>query len=319
MGGNIKLRLERAGFNVVGFDPNSPESDTKTLAQLIALLPTDQPRVVLLSLPEGKITHTTIVKLSCLLGPGDVIVDHGNTWYGDDIKRAKMLKRRGIRLVDCGTSGGVYGLERGYCLMYGGEAAAVEIVLPIFKALAPGIEAAPRTEGRTGPVELCENGLVHCGPVGSGHFVKMIHNGIEYGQMAAIAEGVNVAANAGVGCDEQSGVKNPELYQYPDLPIAEIVEAWRRGSVISSWLVDLLAAQMNADPDLSDHYGAVPQSGEGVWTVQAALDLEVALHVIAASVFERFESNGSSVMAEAVLNALRAAFGGHLKKVKARS
>jgi 6-phosphogluconate dehydrogenase len=317
IGANLLKRLGNAGFRGIGYDPAKPGlSSADSLAALIAQLSTAKPRVVLLSLPEGDITEDTIIELAGLLGRGDIIVDHGNTWYGDDIRRQWMLEPLGIFLVDCGTSGGVFGLERGFCLMYGGDPWAVDIVQPLFLALAPGIDAAPRTDGRTGQVELCENGLVYCGPVGSGHFVKMVHNGIEYPQMAALAEGLNLLAHAGAGCDEEAGIRNAELYQYEELPLDQIVEAWRRSSVISSWLVDLLAAQLFAQPDLAGHYGAVPQSGEGVWTVKAALDLNIPLSVITESVYQRFGSHGSAVMAEAVLNALREAFGGHLKEEK---
>jgi 6-phosphogluconate dehydrogenase len=253
------------------------------------------------------------------LAPGDIVVDGGNSWYRDDIERAKRLAPRGFHYVDCGTSGGVWGLDRGYCLMIGGETDIVRFLEPIFATLAPGEGAIPRTPGREPRTSTAEKGYLHCGPVGAGHFVKMVHNGIEYGQMAALAEGLNILRNANVGARpreidaETPPPLHPDLYQY-DLNLAEITEVWRRGSVITSWLLDLAAAALVDDPVLERFSGRVSDSGEGRWTLQAAIDQGVPAHVLSAALFERFASQGGDDFQNRVLSALRLGFGGHVER-----
>jgi 6-phosphogluconate dehydrogenase len=254
-----------------------------------------------------------------LLARGDVIVDGGNSYYQDDVRRAKELSTQGIRYVDVGTSGGVWGRERGYCLMIGGAREVVARLDPIFAALAPPVSAAPRTPGRTGAPTTAEHGYLHCGPEGAGHFVKMVHNGIEYGLMAAYAEGLNILRHANAGKLERTAdaettpLRDPEHYQY-DLDLAEIAEVWRRGSVIASWLLDLTAAALQRSPDLADFRGAVSDSGEGRWTLKAAIDESVPAPILATAIGERFASRGQDDFALRLLSAMRFEFGGHQEK-----
>jgi 6-phosphogluconate dehydrogenase len=265
------------------------------------------------------IVDATIHDLAPLLAPGDTLIDGGNSYYVDDIRRAKELKAKGIHYVDVGTSGGVWGLERGYCQMIGGETDVVRRLDPIFSTLAPPIDAAPRTPGRSGAPSMSEHGYLHCGPNGAGHFVKMVHNGIEYGIMAAYAEGLAILRRANAGKEHQTvdaettPLRNPEQYQY-DLPIPEIAEVWRRGSVIASWLLDLTAASLVTDPDLAKFSGRVSDSGEGRWTIAAAIDESVPAPVLTTALYARFYSRGEADFADKLLSAMRFQFGGHMEK-----
>ena len=288
-----------------------------TLDELVSNLA--PPRAIWLMVPAA-VVDDSIGKLAGKLNRGDILIDGGNSYYHDDIRRAKELKLKGIHYVDVGTSGGVWGLERGYCMMIGGETEVVERLGPIFAALAPGRGTLPRTPGREKVVGgTAENGYLHCGPNGAGHFVKMVHNGIEYGLMAAYAEGFNILKHASVGKNvqevdaETTPLRNPELYQY-DLNIADIAEVWRRGSVISSWLLDLGAQAFLKSPDLAEYSGRVSDSGEGRWTVDAAIDEGVPAPVLSAALFARFSSRGTDDFADKLLSAMRFAFGGHLEK-----
>ncbi len=278
----------------------------------------DQPRVIWLMVPAA-VVDEMIDKLVPLLAAGDIVVDGGNSYYRDDIERAKRLASRQIHYVDCGTSGGVWGLERGYCLMIGGEADTVSHLDPLFATLAPGRGPSAPTPGREKRGGTAEQGYLHCGPSGAGHFVKMVHNGIEYGLMAAYAEGINILRHANVGKREHSAdaettpLRNPEHYQY-DFDLADIAEVWRRGSVIASWLLDLSAAALAADPGLEDFTGRVSDSGEGRWTLEAAIDEAVPAHVLAAALFERFSSRGEADFQDRLLSAMRCEFGGHVEK-----
>ncbi|HXS32459.1 MAG TPA: decarboxylating 6-phosphogluconate dehydrogenase, partial [Solirubrobacterales bacterium] len=277
------------------------------------------PRSVWVMVPAGEITEKTVEEVAAVLDAGDAIVDGGNSYYRDDIRRAAKVGGQGIDYVDCGTSGGVFGLERGYCLMIGGPDGAVERLDPVFASLAPGVESAERTPGRSGDVSPSENGYLHCGPSGAGHFVKMVHNGIEYGIMAAYAEGLNILKNANAGkvqrqADaETAPLEQPEYYQY-DLDLPEVTEVWRRGSVIGSWLLDLTAASMQESPDLADFAGRVSDSGEGRWTSIAAIDEGVPAPVLTTALYERFASRGLDDFADKVLSAMRKQFGGHDEK-----
>jgi 6-phosphogluconate dehydrogenase len=284
-----------------------------SLADLVAQLAA--PRVVWLMVPAAAV-DATLDQLVPLLSTGDTIVDGGNSYYHDDIRRSTELAERGIDYLDCGTSGGVWGLERGYSLMIGGPDDAVERIDALFGALAPGVGATPRTAGRTGEPTPAEHGYLHCGPSGAGHFVKMVHNGIEYGLMAAYAEGLNILRHAGVGFEERtvdaetSPLRSPELYQYRlDLPA--ITEVWRRGSVIASWLLDLTAEAFDQSPDLADFEGRVSDSGEGRWTSIAAIDVSAPAPVLTAALYARFSSRGEADFADKVLSAMRFGFGGH--------
>ncbi|MBX7097275.1 MAG: decarboxylating 6-phosphogluconate dehydrogenase [Myxococcaceae bacterium] len=323
MGGNMVRRLMAKGHRCVAH--NSSERSIHELAKegavpalttkaLVAALP--KPRLVWLMVPAA-VVDTAIDGLVPLLDPGDTIVDGGNSHYQDDLVRAKRLKDKGLHYLDAGVSGGIFGKDRGYCLMIGGEAEVVKRYEPIFAALAPGKDAAPPTPGRNGG--SAEQGWLHCGPAGAGHFVKMVHNAIEYGMMAAYAEGFNVLkhANAGKGSHakdaETTPMRHPEHYQY-DFDLKEISELWRRGSVVSSWLLDLSAQAFAADPALQQFAGKVSDSGEGRWTLAAANDLAVPAHVLAASLFERFSSRGEAEFGNKYLSALRFGFGGHLEK-----
>jgi 6-phosphogluconate dehydrogenase len=325
MGANMVRRLQRAGHTCVAYDLN-PEAvaaavddgavGVASLAELVGAL--EAPRHVWIMVPAAFVGGT-VDQLAGLLSPGDAIIDGGNSWYRDDVDRAGPLAERGLHYLDVGTSGGVFGLERGYCLMIGGDTTIVERLAPVFDALAPGVGTIERTPGRVGERDPEERGWLHCGPSGAGHFVKMIHNGIEYGIMAAYAEGLNVLAQAGVGLAshakdaETAPLNQPQYYQYEfDLPA--VTELWRRGSVVASWLLDLTAAAFVADPTLDGFAGRVSDSGEGRWTLQAAIDEGVPVPVLASSLFERFESRGRAELANKVLSAMRAQFGGHVEK-----
>ena len=325
MGGNMARRLMAAGHELVVFN-RTPEPvrelahagavPTATLDELVSRLA--KPRTVWLMIPAAAV-EGAIDDLATRLAPGDVIVDGGNSYYRDDIDRAKRLASRGLHYVDCGTSGGVWGAERGYCLMIGGDADVVRRLDPIFAALAPGAGDIARTPGREKRGGTAEQGYLYCGPHGAGHFVKMVHNGIEYGLMAAYAEGLNVLHHANVGKRshdqdaETTPLRNPEYYQY-DFDLADVTEVWRRGSVVASWLLDLTASALAGDPRLEKFAGRVSDSGEGRWTVAAAIDEGVPAHVLAASLFERFSSRGQADFQDRVLSAMRFAFGGHVEK-----
>jgi 6-phosphogluconate dehydrogenase len=315
MGANMTERLRGAGIDVQTYDP-SVESTADSLAELAAQL--EAPRAVWLMVPAG-IVDSVIGELVPHLEPGDTIVDGGNSYYVDDLRRFAELAQQGIHYVDVGTSGGVFGLERGYCLMIGGEEPTVERLEPVFEALAPGVEAAERTPGRTGDPAPEEQGWLHCGPSGAGHFVKMVHNGVEYGLMQAYAEGLNIFRHANVGSTERetdaetSPLRDPERYRY-ELDLAAITELWRRGSVVASWLLDLTAAALADSPHLERYAGRVSDSGEGRWTLLAAIDESVPVPVLSAALYERFSSRGEAEFANRVLSAMRHAFGGHLEK-----
>ena len=327
MGANLARRLMRGGHSCVVYDVNigtvsALEQEGAVgcdhLGDLVAKL--TRPRTAWVMVPAGH-TRETIASLAEMLEPGDVLIDGGNTHYHDDIVRAEELKARGLHFVDVGTSGGVFGLERGYCLMIGGEADVVSRLGPIFATLSPGGAGAPRTPGRTGNPSPAELGYLHCGPAGAGHFVKMVHNGIEYGIMASYAEGLAVLAKAGIGRAaagpvdaENTPLSRPEHYFY-DLDVAEIAELWRRGSVVASWLLDLTAHALHADPHLERFQGRVSDSGEGRWTIQAAIDESVPAHVLTAALYERFSSRGKADFAGKVLSAMRKEFGGHVEQV----
>jgi 6-phosphogluconate dehydrogenase len=277
------------------------------------------PRAAWVMVPAGDITSKTIEELASHMEQGDTIIDGGNSYYRDDIARAADLSGRGIHLVDCGTSGGVWGLDRGYCLMIGGEDGIVEHLDPIFATIAPGVDSAPRTPGRTGAPESAEQGFLHCGPNGAGHFVKMVHNGIEYGMMAAFAEGFNILHNANAGklsieADaETAPMEHPEFYQF-DIDTTAVAEVWRRGSVVGSWLLDLTAEALVSSPDLAEFTGRVSDSGEGRWTSIAAIDVGVPAPVLTSALYSRFASRGLDEFADKVLSAMRKGFGGHDEK-----
>jgi 6-phosphogluconate dehydrogenase len=322
MGANIVRRLMRDGHECVVFDVNpasiaelEAEGATggRTMEEFVSKLQT--PRAVWVMIPAG-ITGRTVDELSGLLEDGDVIIDGGNSNYRDDVRRAKKLREQGIHYVDIGTSGGVFGLERGYCLMVGGDEEAISLIEPVLKTIAPGTGNIERTPGRSGELSQEEQGYLHCGPAGAGHFVKMVHNGIEYGIMAAFAEGLNILENADAGITtgehsaEVAPLEEPEYYQF-NVDTAKVTELWRRGSVISSWLLDLTAAALQANPTLDGLAGRVSDSGEGRWTVKAAIDIGVPVPVLAASLFERFASRGEDHFANQILSAMRQQFGGH--------
>jgi 6-phosphogluconate dehydrogenase len=310
MGGNIVRRLIKHGNSAVVYD-----KDPKAVADIAAegaigasaledfVSKLEKPRTAWVMLPAGKITETTIDALSKLMQPGDVIIDGGNTFWQDDLRRAKALKERGINYVDVGTSGGIWGLERGFCMMIGGDQAVVQRLDPIFAALAPGLGDIPRTEGREGRDSRVEQGYLHAGPVGAGHFVKMVHNGIEYGLMQAYAEGFDILKNANIDA-------LPPEHRF-NLDLADIAEVWRRGSVIPSWLLDLTASALVKNPTLASYSGFVEDSGEGRWTVNAAIDEAVPAEVLTAALYARFRSRKEHTFAEKVLSAMRQGFGGH--------
>jgi len=325
MGSNMVRRLMRGGHQCVVYNRSAEAVEalssegadgTVSLADFVARMA--KPRAMWLMVP-ATVVDEVLEQLAPLLEAGDIIIDGGNSYYRDDIRRAAELQQNGVHYVDVGTSGGVAGLERGYCLMIGGEQAIVRHLDPLFATLAPGMGTAPRTPGRDKPDATAEQGYQHCGPHGAGHFVKMVHNGIEYGLMAAYAEGMNILHNANVGKRthdsdaETAPMRDPEYYQY-DLDLPEIAEVWRRGSVVASWLLDLTAAALVEDPDLSGFSGRVSDSGEGRWTALAAIEEGVPAPVINAALFERFSSRGNADYANRVLSAMRKQFGGHNEK-----
>jgi 6-phosphogluconate dehydrogenase len=325
MGANLVRRLMRDGHECVVYDvvPDAVKAleaegavGATTLAEFAAKL--TRPRTAWVMVPAG-LTGETVFALAEHFEPDDVIIDGGNSYYRDDIDRAKTLAERGIHYVDVGTSGGVFGLERGFCLMIGGEEQVVARLQPLFDTIAPGVDAAPRTPGRTGEPTSAEKGWLHCGPNGAGHFVKMVHNGIEYGMMAAFAEGLAILDKADIGKAmqehdaETSPLTNPEYYQY-DIDTTAVTEVWRRGSVVGSWLLDLTAAALLEDPELAQFSGRVSDSGEGRWTVLAAVEEGVPAHVLTSALYERFSSRGEAVFADKVLSAMRKQFGGHAER-----
>jgi 6-phosphogluconate dehydrogenase len=315
MGGNMTERLSKAGHDMKTFD-RSNESTASSLEELVGQL--DPPRSVWLMIPAAFVDDV-VSELAPHLEKGDTIIDGGNSYYVDDLRRSAELRDRGIHFVDCGTSGGVWGLERGYCLMVGGDDEAVERLRPVLEALAPGVEGAERTPGRKGDPAPEEQGWLHCGPSGAGHFVKMVHNGIEYGIMQSYAEGLNVLRHANVGMAERetdaetTPLRDPDHYRY-ELDLPAVTELWRRGSVVASWLLDLTAQALHESPTLDDYAGRVSDSGEGRWTVQAAVEEGVPVPVLSASLFDRFSSRGEAEFGNRVLSAMRRAFGGHLEK-----
>ena len=326
MGANIARRLMRDGHSVVAYDVNAEAvsalaeegaEGAESLADLAGKLTV--PRAVWVMVPAGDITEKTVAAVAGELEAGDAIIDGGNTYYRDDIRRAEDLSARGIDYVDCGTSGGVFGLDRGYCLMIGGSDEVFERLEPIFASLAPGAEAAERTPGRSGEPGAAEQGYLHCGPAGAGHFVKMVHNGIEYGVMAAYAEGLGILQRANAGSDEATAdaetapLTHPEAYRY-DIDIPEVAEVWRRGSVIGSWLLDLTAASLAESPTLEGFEGRVSDSGEGRWTSVAAIEEGVPAPVLTAALYSRFASRDLDDFTNRVLSAMRKQFGGHEEK-----
>ncbi len=325
MGANIVRRCMRAGHECVVYDHNAASIDALAREGAIGATSLEdfvqkltQPRSAWLMVPAG-VTAAVLGDLVPLLSRGDTVIDGGNTHYADDIARAEQLLGAGIDYVDCGTSGGVFGLERGFCLMIGGPDHVVERLDPIFRALAPGVDAAARTPGRDGDAAPEEMGYLHCGPAGAGHFVKMVHNGIEYALMASYAEGLNVLHHANVGTElrpadaETAPLTDPSRYQY-DIDVAKVAEVWRRGSVISSWLLDLTAAALQESPALEGFSGRVSDSGEGRWTIAAAIDEGVPAPVMATALFERFISQGTADFGNKMLSAMRKQFGGHEEK-----
>ncbi|HVC93393.1 MAG TPA: decarboxylating 6-phosphogluconate dehydrogenase [Pirellulales bacterium] len=328
MGTNMVRRLLKAGHHCVVYDihPEAAQALAKekavgatSLAEFAQKL--SKPRAVWMMVPAAAVDQT-LKALVPLLERGDVVIDGGNSYYHDDISRAAELNPKGIHYVDVGTSGGVWGAERGYCLMIGGDAAVVQRLDPVFAALAPPVEAAPRTPGREKVGGTAEHGYLHCGPSGAGHFVKMVHNGIEYGMMASYAEGLNILRHANAGKQKRAAdaettpLRHPEHYPY-DLNLADIAEVWRRGSVIASWLLDLAAIALVKSPDLAKFTGRVSDSGEGRWTIAAAIDESVPAPVLSAALYDRFSSRGEAEFGDRVLSALRYQFGGHEEKAAA--
>jgi 6-phosphogluconate dehydrogenase len=327
MGANMSRRWLRNGHTVYGYARTKATVDglvadgtlsggAYSPAELVAKL--DKPRVLWLMVPAAAV-DATLEQLCPLLAEGDMVIDGGNSYYRDDIRRSKEMGQTGIRYLDCGTSGGVWGLERGYCLMIGGPDDAVALLDPLFKALAPGVEAAARTPGREGEPTKAEQGYLRCGPAGAGHFVKMVHNGVEYGLMAAYAEGFNILHHAGAGLNqrevdaETTPLREPELYQY-NLDLPAVAELWRRGSVVASWLLDLTAQALVESPDLANFSGRVSDSGEGRWTSIAAIDVTAPAPVLTTALYERFRSRGEADFGDKVQSAMRWGFGGHLEK-----
>jgi 6-phosphogluconate dehydrogenase len=324
MGANLVRRLMRDGHDCVVYDVNAEAVATLRAEGAVATGSLDEfvaaltpPRTAWVMVPAA-LTGDTVDALASRMSEGDVIIDGGNSYYRDDIERAEKLAALGLHHVDIGTSGGVHGLERGFCLMIGGEPQVVERLDPIFRSIAPGVDSAARTPGRAGEPSPAEQGYLHCGPHGAGHFVKMVHNGIEYGLMAAYAEGLNILHKANVGLTEQQAsaestpLRDPRYYQY-DLPLPEVAEVWRRGSVVASWLLDLTAGALLRSPELADLAGRVSDSGEGRWTAIAAVDEGVPAHVLTAALYERFSSRGEADFADRLLSAMRREFGGHVE------
>jgi 6-phosphogluconate dehydrogenase len=326
MGANLVRRLMRDGHECVVYDVDPDAVATlaaegatgaASLDDFVAKL--EKPRAAWVMVPAGEITESTVNDLAERLDGGDAIIDGGNSYYRDDIRRSTALAGRGIEYIDCGTSGGVFGLERGYCRMIGGPEEAVARLDPIFATIAPGVEGAERTPGREGDPSAAENGYLHCGPNGAGHFVKMVHNGIEYGVMAAYAEGLNILHNADAGLHsreadaETAPLSDPEYYQY-EIDVGEVAEVWRRGSVIGSWLLDLTAAALRESPTLDEFQGRVSDSGEGRWTSIAAIEEGVPAPVLTSALYSRFASRDLDDFADKVLSAMRKQFGGHDEK-----
>jgi 6-phosphogluconate dehydrogenase len=322
MGANLVRRLMHDGHECVGYDVSADSvkelasegaTGASSIADFVAKL--TKPRAVWIMVP-ATFVDSTIEELEKHLEPGDIVIDGGNSYYRDDIDRAARLKPKGLHYVDVGTSGGIFGLERGFCLMIGGEDDIVTHLDPIFRTIAPGVDAAPRTPARSGEPTTPEYGYLHCGPNGAGHFVKMVHNGIEYGMMAAYAEGLNVLRNANAGKQqrthdaETAPLRDPKYYQY-DLDLPSVAEVWRRGSVVASWLLDLTADALARSGELAEFEGRVSDSGEGRWTVLAAVDESVPVDVLSAALFARFTSRGQADFADKVLSAMRKEFGGH--------
>jgi 6-phosphogluconate dehydrogenase len=326
MGAGLVRRLMRDGHSCVVYDvdpkavkalADDGATGADSMADFVSKL--TGPRAAWVMVPAGEITGKTIEDLASHMEAGDTIIDGGNSYYRDDIRRAAELAERGIHHIDCGTSGGVWGIERGFCLMIGGEDGVVERLNPIFATIAPGVDSAPRTPGRTGEPDSAEQGFLHCGPNGAGHFVKMVHNGIEYGMMASFAEGLNILHNADIGKTKSDGdaetapLEEPEFYQF-DIDTTAVTEVWRRGSVVGSWLLDLTAEALYASPQLTEYAGRVSDSGEGRWTSIAAIDEGVPAPVLTASLYSRFASRNLDDFANKVLSAMRKGFGGHDEK-----
>ena len=326
MGANLVRRAMADGHTCVVYDPQAAAVDAlvaegatgaSDLPALVKAMPA--PRTVWVMVPAGHITESVVTELTGLLEDGDCLIDGGNSYYRDDIRRAAASAAKGIDYLDVGTSGGVWGRERGYCLMIGGPDRAVDRLAPLWDTIAPGFASAERTPGRAGDPTPEERGWLHCGPSGAGHFVKMVHNGIEYGLMAAYAEGLNVLKHANAGTvsrdadAETAPMSDPQFYQY-DIDIPAVAEVWRRGSVVGSWLLDLTASALQSSPDLAEFSGRVSDSGEGRWTSIAAIEEGVPTPVLTAALFERFESQGTAVFADRVLSAMRKEFGGHDEK-----
>jgi 6-phosphogluconate dehydrogenase len=325
MGANLVRRLMRAGHECVAYDLSAEAvqqvvadgaTGASSIGEFVGAL--TKPRAVWIMVPAAFV-DATIDELLPHLEAGDIVIDGGNSYYRDDVDRAARLKPSGIHYVDVGTSGGVFGLERGFCLMIGGEDDVVTHLDPIFATIAPGVDAAPRTEGRSGTPSPAENGYLHCGPNGAGHFVKMVHNGIEYGIMAAYAEGLNILQHADAGAHQQdqdaetAPLRDPQYYQY-DLDLPDVAEVWRRGSVIASWLLDLTAHSLSQSHDLAGFEGRVSDSGEGRWTIHAAIDEGVPADVLSTALYSRFASRGQADFADKLLSAMRKEFGGHDEK-----
>jgi 6-phosphogluconate dehydrogenase len=326
MGAGLVRRLLRDGHRCVGYDVSADavkalEADGATGADSLEDFASklEKPRAAWVMVPAGDITDQTIASLAAVLEPGDTIIDGGNTYYRDDLRHAAALKEQGIHHIDIGTSGGVWGLDRGFCLMIGGESEPVERLGPIFASIAPGVDAAPRTPGRTGEPVPAEHGYYRCGPNGAGHFVKMVHNGIEYGLMAAYSEGLNVIRHADAGRSQRQAdaetapLEDPQFYRY-DIDTTEVAEVWRRGSVVTSWLLDLAAEALYVSPTLDEFAGRVSDSGEGRWTSIAAIEEGVPVPILTSALYARFDSRGLDDFADKLLSAMRKGFGGHAEK-----
>ena len=326
MGANIVRRIMRDGHSAVVYDRDPAAVaalvaegavGAATLEEFVQLL--TPPRTAWIMVPAGSVTESVVEELGALLSADDALIDGGNSSYRDDIRRAESLRGRGIHYIDCGTSGGVWGLDRGYALMIGGDDVAVERIAPLWESIAPGVAAAPRTGDRTGPLVAGEAGWLHCGPSGAGHFVKMVHNGIEYAIMASYAEGLNILKHANAGLHERDAdaetapLEHPEYYRF-EIDVPAVAEVWRRGSVIGSWLLDLTALALSRSPELDEFSGRVSDSGEGRWTSIAAIEEGVPAPVLTTALYQRFDSQGSALFANRVLSAMRKEFGGHDEK-----